>query len=151
MTPAALRPPLGLFVGRDSPRLYDRALQVMRTRHLSPRTIETYLGWIRRFIAFHNGRHPRELNEEDVNAFLSDLAERRRVSASTQNQALAAVLFLYKAILEQPLGRVEGIVRAQRSTVRPVVVTSDEALLVLSLMEGVPALVCRSSTGRVCA
>ena len=147
MTLAARRPALGLFVDRDHPRLYDRVLQVMRTRHLSPRTIETYIGWIRRFIAFHGGRHPRRLTVDDVNAFLSDLAENRRVSAATQNQALAAVLFLYKEVLEQPFGRLEGIVRAQRPATRPVVLTVEEALHVLSHIEGVPALVCKIQYG----
>src|SRR5688572_759462 len=94
---------LGLFPGQDQPRLYDHLVQVLRTRHYAPRTAESYIGWIRRYLAFHDGRHPRELREEDVNAFVSDLATRLNVAASTQNLALAAVLFLYKEVLDQPL------------------------------------------------
>ena len=147
MTLAARRPPLGLFQDRDRPTLYDRVRQVMRTKHLSPRTIKTYVGWMRRFLAFHAPAHPRELAEEDVNAFLSDLAERGKVAAATQNQALAAVLFLYKEVLEQPLGRVEIIARAKRTSSVPVVMTHDEAMHVLSLIEGLPALICKLQYG----
>jgi integron integrase len=147
MTIADNRPSLGLFVGRARPLLYDHVLQVMRTKHLSPRTIKSYVDWIRRFVAFHDGQHPRELDESDVNAFLSDLATARKVSAATQNQALAAILFLYKAVLKQPLGRVEGIARAKRPKVIPVVLSVEEALLVLSHIRGVPALVCSLQYG----
>lgn len=108
------RSALGLFPGRDSPRLYDRIVQVLRTKHYSPRTEDAYVNWIRRFVTFCEGYHPRELSERDINAFISDLAVTRHVAAATQNQALAAILFLYKHVLEQPLGRVEGITRARR-------------------------------------
>lgn len=91
---------------------------------------------------FHNGRHPRELGEEDVNHFLSHLATARSVAAATQNQALAAILFLYKEVLAQPLGRVEGIVRAQRPRRVPVVLTPGEVGEMLSALEGQPQLVC---------
>jgi site-specific recombinase XerD len=96
----SVRPaPLGLFVDSDRPLLYDRAVEILKTRHYSPRTQETYLNWIRRYIRFHAGRHPRELAEADVNAFLSDLATTLNVAAATQNQALAAILFLYEHVL----------------------------------------------------
>ena len=147
MTLAAQRSALGLFPGRHRPRLYDHVLQVMRTKHLSPRTVKTYVGWIRRFIAFHAPAHPRNLDEDDVNAFLSDLAERGKVSGATQNQALAAVLFLYKEVLDQPLGRVKVVVRARRKKRLPVVMTQDEAMHVLSLIEGVAQLICKLQYG----
>ncbi len=79
--------PLGLFPGQPKPRLYDRAVQGLRTRHYSRRTEEAYLHWIRRFLVFHNGTHPRELAERDVNRFLTHLAVGQNVAASTQNQA----------------------------------------------------------------
>ena len=97
--------------------------------------------WIGEFLRFHAGHHPRSLSEEDVNAFLSDLAVTRKVAASTQNQALAAVLFLYKHVLEQPLDHIEGIVRASRPKRLPVALTREEVRVVLEGMAGVPRLV----------
>lgn len=88
------RPPLGLYPGQDSPRLYDRLVEVRRTKHYSPRTEKSYVHWIGRYLRFHGGRHPLEVAESDLNRFLSDLAITRKVAAATQNQALAAVLFL---------------------------------------------------------
>ena len=81
------------------PRLLDQVRAAIRLRHYSPKTEESYVSWIRRFILFHGKRHPRELGETEVTAFLSDLAVTRGSSASTQNQALSAVLFLYSAVL----------------------------------------------------
>ncbi len=140
-------PVLGLFPGRASPRLYDRVIEVLKARHYSPRTIESYVHWIRRFVVFHTGRHPRELREPEVNAFLTDLANRAKVSAATQNQALAAVLFMYRHVLEEPLGRVEGIVRARRPKRLPVVLTRQEVVGVLDELRGIPALVARIQYG----
>ena len=97
------RSPLGLFPGQPAPRLYDRVVEVLRTRHYSRRTEKPYLHWIRHFLLFHNGTHTREMAEGDVNRFLTDLAVQKNVAASTENQALAAVLFLYEHVLEQPL------------------------------------------------
>jgi hypothetical protein len=88
------RPPLGLFPGKSAPRLYDRLVEVLRTRHYSRRTEEAHLHSIRRFLLFHNGTHPRELAENDVNGFLTHLAVGEKVAASTQNQGLAAVLLV---------------------------------------------------------
>jgi integron integrase len=134
-------PALGLFPGRDSPRLYDSIVSVLRAKHYSPRTEETYLGWIARFLRFHGGRHPLELSVDDVNAFVSDLATSQNVAAATQNQALAAVLFLYKEVLERPLGRVEGLVRAKKPKRLPVVLTRGEVAAIVSALSGVPRLV----------
>lgn len=92
---ATSRPsPLELFPGQPSPRLYDRVVEVLRARHYSRRTEEAYIYWMRRFLLFQNRRHPRELAEGDVNRFLTHLAVNENVAASTQNQALAALLFL---------------------------------------------------------
>ena len=96
---------MGLFPGQPAPRLYDRVVEVLRARHYSRRTEEAYVHWIRRYVLFRDGRHPRELAEGDVNRFLTHLAMRENVAASTQNQALAAVLFLYEHVLERPPNR----------------------------------------------
>jgi len=97
--------PLGLFPRRPASRLYDRVVEVLRTWHYSRRTEKANIHWIRRLVLFHTGRHPRELAEGHVNRFLTHLAVKENVAASTQNQALAALLFLYEHVLEQPLNR----------------------------------------------
>jgi hypothetical protein len=92
----------GTVPGQHQPRnLLDRVRIAIRTRHYSLRTEEAYVAWIRRFIFFHNKRHPAEMGEPEINAFLSSLAVKERVSASTQNQALCALLFLYRYVLEK--------------------------------------------------
>ena len=120
------RLPLGLFADKPAPRLYDRIVEVLRVRHYSRRTEDAYVHWIRRYIQFHQHRHPRQLAEADVNIFLTHLAVKERVAASTQNQALSAILFLYEHVLQQPLDRIEGVVRARRPKRLPVVRTVDE-------------------------
>lgn len=122
--------------------MYDRIVQVLRARHYSRRTEKSYVHWVGRYLKFHKGRHPRELAEEDVNQFLSHLATARNVAAATQNQALAAILFLYRNVLEQPLGRVEGIVRDQRPKHVPVVLTPSEVNELLLALTGQPQLIC---------
>jgi integron integrase len=103
--------------------------------HYSRRTEAAYVAWIRRFIVFHRKRHPRELGEPEVTAFVSSLAA-RGVSASTQNQALNAILFLYSAVLHQQLERMNEIVRAQRPARLPVVLSRDEVSSLLSQLRG---------------
>jgi integron integrase len=98
--------------------------------------MDSYLGWIRRFILFHGKRHPLELGEQEVTVFLSDLAVNRRVSASTQNQALAAVLFLYEEVLGHELEELADVVRARRPTRLPVVLTRDEVRALLDRLTG---------------
>jgi site-specific recombinase XerD len=138
-----------MFPGQPTPRLYDRMVEVLRTRHYSRRTEQAYIHWIRRFILFHARAHPRELAEGDVNRFLTHLAVEEDVAASTlqettldrfpvrlprvaapegrcravsaQNQGLAALLFLYEHVLEQPLDRTEGVLRARKSKRLPAV------------------------------
>ena len=123
------------------PRLLDRVREAIRVRHYSRRTEEAYVAWIRRFILFHGKRHPSELGTRDVAAFLSSLALDHAVSASTQNQALSALLFLYRFVLGQPLDPVEHVARAKTAVRVPVVLSQEEALRVLKEMQGVSRLV----------
>ncbi len=138
---AAGRRPLGLYPGCPEPRLYDAVVGQLRAGHYSRRTEEAYVHWIRRFLLFHQRRHPVELTEEDVSAFLTHLAVAGNVAASTQNQALAAILFLYGKVLKKPLGRLEGVVRAKRPKRLPVVLTQAEVESLLRHMDGTPRLI----------
>jgi integron integrase len=124
------------------PRLLDRVVAAIRARHYSSRTEEAYVQWIRRFILFHGKRHPRDMGVVEINAFVSDLAVRHHVAASTQNQALSALLFLYREVLRKPLPRVGQIVRARRPKRLPVVLSTAEVQSVLGHLKGVPLLVC---------
>ena len=113
----------------------------VRLKRMSPRTEEAYVGWIRRFVVFHGKRHPSNLGERDIASFLTHLAVQRRVSASTQNQALASILFLYGQVLHLPVGRIGEIVRAKKPARLPSVLTRDEVRLVLREMRGATRLV----------
>lgn len=105
-------------------------------KHYSIRTEKTYVEWIKRFILFHGKRHPQLMGAEEVRQFLSDLATKRNVAASTQNQAFSALLFLYKEVLKEELPWIEDIQRARRPAKLPVVFTPGEAKAVLSKMRG---------------
>jgi integron integrase len=118
------------------PKLLDQVRQQIRTRHYSIRTEEAYISWIKDFILFHDKRHPAQMGASEVSAYLSYLATHRHVAAATQNQALAALLFLYKEVLGQPLDWIEGVQRAKRSSRLPVVFTKDEAKKVISHLDG---------------
>ena len=120
------------------PKLLDQVRQAIRIRHLSPRTEQAYVGWIKRFIFFHNKRHPAEMGEAEIGQFLSSLATDSRVSASTQNQALNALLFLYNEVLEKKIGLIQGVVRAKRPRRLPVVLTKEEVKRVLNCMSDTP-------------
>src|SRR5262249_31893301 len=135
----------------QQPKLLDRVRIASRTRRFSRRTEDAYHDWCRRFILFHHKRHPQEMAEPEVNAFLNHLAVDRDVAASTQNQALAALLFLYDAVLAHPLDQL-CIVRATRPKRLPVVLARHEVRLILDERHGVPKLVCTllSCTGRGC-
>ena len=98
------------------------------------------MGWIRRFILFHGKRHPAELGEPEIERFLTSLATERHVSASTQNQALAALLFLFEGVLDRKLGWLDGVVHAKRPERLPVVLSRDEVAAVLAAMSGVGQL-----------
>jgi len=125
----------------DAPKLLDCVRAEIRTRHYSRRTEETYVGWIKRFIFFHNKRHPASMGADEVNAFLSSLAVDGHVSATTQNQALCAILFLYRYVLRDPLPWIGDIIRAQRPERLPVVLTPSEARSVIDEVGGVSRLV----------
>lgn len=120
---------------RKSPFLQE-VRNLIRVKHLSLRTEEAYLGWIRRYIFFHDKRHPKEMGAEEVQAFLTHLAVEENVSASTQNQAFAALLFLYREVLRKPLGNVENVVRAKLPKRLPDVLTKEEVSRLLTYLRG---------------
>jgi integron integrase len=122
-------------------RLLEEVQFRIRARHLSYRTEKTYLHWIRRFIRYHNRRHPREMGAREVEDFLTALAVKNQVSASTQNQALAAVLFLYRAVLETDLPWLADVIRAKRPVRLPVVLTRAEIARLLGRISGIEWLV----------
>ncbi|HVZ49158.1 MAG TPA: integron integrase [Gemmatimonadaceae bacterium] len=121
--------------------LLGQVRRAMRLRRMSVRTEEAYVSWIRRFVRFHGATHPTMLGQREISAFLTSLAVRHRVSASTQNQALAALLFLYGRVLGQPVGQLTRVVRAKRPARLPSVLTRAEVRAVLEQMTGVPRLV----------
>ena len=125
----------------SSPRLLDPVREEIRTRHYSRRTEEAYVHWIRRFIVFHGKRHPRDLGASEISAFLTWLAIDRRMSASTQNQALSALLFLYRDVLHVEVGVVEQPPRARVPVRVPVVLSVGEVRAVLKALASVPRLV----------
>ncbi len=124
-------------VGNGKPKLLDRVRQRCRVRHLALSTEKQYVSWIRRFILFHKKRHPLEMGKAEVSAFLSHLAVDGHVAASTQNQALAALLFLYREVLERDFGWLDGVVRAKKPKRLPVVYTVQEARMVIDELHGV--------------
>jgi integron integrase len=125
-----------------SPKLLDKVRDAVRSRRYSPRTEAAYVEWIRRYILHHNKRHPAEMGELEVNAFLSSLARTGRVSASTQNQALSALLFLYKNVLHHDLPWLKDVVRAKRSRHLPVVMSRNEIRDTLAHLHGTSHLMC---------
>ncbi len=123
-----------------TPRLLDRVRQAIAVHQYSHRTEEAYVSWIRRYVVFHGKRHPSTLGATEITAFLSDLAVRGQVTASTQNQALSALLFLYRIVLGQEVDGLEDIVRAKRSAHVPTVLARGEVAAVLSRLRGTPWL-----------
>lgn len=124
----------------EKPRLLDELRVVLRRLHYSYRTELAYSNWVKRFILFHRKRHPREMGAEEVTAFLNYLATRRKVAASTKNQALSAILFLYKKVLNVNLPWLTDVDRARRPRRVPVVLTVDEVDRILGLTDGVSGL-----------
>jgi site-specific recombinase XerD len=124
------------FIPNPKLKLLDQVSEVMRFKHYSIRTEETYCEWIRRFILFHGKRHPREMGALEVGQFLSHLAVARHVASSTQNQALNAIVFLYGQVLRLELGQIGQIQRAKRPQRLPVVLTRLEVERVLNGMTG---------------
>jgi integron integrase len=135
-----IREPEDSYRPRPTPRLLDQVRDQIRTRHYSYRTEEAYVGWIRRFIQFHRKRHPAELGRADVSRFLTMLAVEQRESAATQNQALAALLFLYREVLHQEVGWLDDIVRAKRPQRLPTVLTRTEVERLFAHLRGTPRI-----------
>jgi integron integrase len=123
-----------------APRLFERVREAAHVRHYSRRTESAYWAWIRRFIFFHGKRHPAEMGAPEITKFLSSLAVEGNVAAATQNQALSALLFLHRDVLEQDLPWLDDVVRAKRPARLPVVLTRDEVRSLLLQMHGVPRL-----------
>ncbi len=119
----------------SSPRLLDLVRERIRLKHFSIRTEQAYVGWVRRYIIHHGKRHPREMGKAEVEAFLTSLAVDRDVSAATQSQALSAILFLYREVLEQPLPWLDEVTRAKRPARLPVVPAVDEVQRLLAAVE----------------
>ncbi len=124
----------GVLPGK--PKLLDQVRDVIRRKHYSFRTEQTYIGWIRRFILFHRKRHPSEMADTEVTEFLTSLARDGNVAASTQNQALSALLFLYKEVLKEEIGWLDGIERAKRPARLPAVLTRDEVKNIFAQLHG---------------
>lgn len=138
---SAARPGDSRATGPAQPRLLDRVRHAIRTRHYSGRTEQAYVAWIRRFIRFHGMRHPAEMGEREVSSFLTSLAVEGKVSSSTQNQAMSAILFLYRDVLGTDLPWLAEVVRAKGPKRLPVVLTREEVRAVLERIEGAPSLV----------
>lgn len=138
LTNRELRPAGGLAPSTSppKPKLLDQVRLALRARHYSRRTEEVYVMWIKRFIFFHGVRHPAEMGEPEINAFLTHLALKERVSASTQNQALSALLFLYRHVLSREVGDLGEVIRTRKPTRLPVVLTREEVKAVLTGLQG---------------
>ncbi len=121
--------------GMHKPRLLDQVRTRIRYLHYSYKTEQSYVQWIRRFILFHNKRHPKDMGAEEITAYLNYLANQRHVAASTQNQALNAVLFLYKEVLHQDPGEFQGFARAKKPKLLPVVLTRAEVQSILACLK----------------
>ncbi len=130
----------GSISPQETPRLMDRVKSTIRLKHYSVRTEKAYVGWILRYIRFHNTRNPATMGEPEVTSFLSHLAVKRGVSASTQNQALAALLFLYRDVFTVELPWLDSIVRAKPKANIPVVLSRAEVRILLASMDGVTRL-----------
>jgi integron integrase len=124
-------------------KLLDQVRAAVRMKHFSYRTEQAYVGWARRFVLFHGKRHPREMGAGEIAAFVSHLATAGNVAASTQNQALAAILFLYRSVLGREIPDVDDVIRARKPTRLPVVLNRSEVSAFLGRMQGSPGLVAR--------
>lgn len=119
----------------NQPKLLDQVRNLIRARHYSIRTEDTYIGWIKRFIFFHGKRHPKDMGEKEIEEFLTDLAVSKNVAASTQNQAFNALLFLYREVLGMNFGALENVSRAKKPRKLPVVFTREEIRAILDQLE----------------
>lgn len=125
------------------PKLLDRVRHAVRVRHMARSTEKAYVYWCRRYILYHNKRHPLEMGKQEVEAFLTHLAVDQHVAASTQNQAFSALLFLYRTVLQREFGWLEDVVRAKRPKRIPAVFTHAESTAILHRLRGVDWLVCK--------
>ena len=128
---------------RGEPRFLDQVANACRLKHLSYRTEQSYVGWVRRFILFHNKRHPQNLGPTEVRAFLTHLVVNRKVSASTQNQALNAIVFMYREIVRRDPGEFGALDRAKRPKRLPTLLTRDKVKRVLDHLDGTYGLMAR--------
>ncbi len=118
------------------PKLMEKYKRAMRSRHYSPRTEKAYSSWVVRFLRFHNFKHPEMMSESEINQYLSYLAVETNIGASTQNQALSALLFLYRHVIGREIGELEGLIRARKSQRIPIVMSKAEVKMVLSGLVG---------------
>ena len=121
-------------------KLLEQVSDAIRIKHYSSRTEKTYMDWIKRYILFHNKRHPKDMGVEEIQTFIAHLATQKQLAASTQNQALSAVIFLYRHVLKIDIALPSDIIRAQKSETLPVVLTHQEAMSVINKMSGVSQL-----------
>jgi integron integrase len=133
-------PPALLALARSAPCLGDRLRLAIRSRHYSPRTEKAYLGWVRRYVAFHGNRDPAALGSAEVARYLASLASEERVAASTQNQAFSALLFLYREVLGKEIAGLEDVPRAKRPIRVPLVLAPEEVQAVLRRLRGAPQM-----------
>ena len=124
-------------------KLLDQVRDVLRTKHYSYRTEQTYIEWIKRFILFHGKRHPKDMGAQEVQAYITYLATERNIASSTQNQALSAIAFLYKHVLQKDLALAMDLVRPSRPERVPTVLSHQEAMAVLDKMTGVTQLMAK--------
>jgi len=134
--PDAFRAGEGSARSSSRPRLLDQLREALRSCHYSPRTEQTYCLWVKRFIYFNKVRHPAEMAEPEISDFLTPVAVKEKVSASTQNQALSALLFLYRHVLAREIGDLGEVIRARKPRRLPVVMTRDEVKAVLRQLQG---------------
>ena len=125
----------------EKPRLLTQVKGRMRARHLSPRTVQAYVGWIIRYIRYHGTRHPSELGETEIVAYLTYLAAERRVSRSTQMQALSALLLLYREVLAIPMGDLRRVLRSNAPPQLPAVLSREEVRMLLGRLSGTMGLI----------
>ena len=128
------------LTGSKPRKLLDQVSEALRTKHYAYRTEQTYIDWIRRYILFHKKRHPKDMGAEEIQAFITHLATQRNLSASSQNQALSAILFLYRHVLQIEIEIPANVIRAEKSKTLPTVFTHQEALAVTHNMTGLPQL-----------
>lgn len=137
-----LSKPAGLSVSKPK-KLLDQVSEALRTKHYAYRTEETYVDWIKRYILFHKKRHPNEMGAEEIREFIAYLATERKVATSTQNQALSAILFLYRIVLQQEITLSPELINPSRPKRLPTVLTHAEAMTVINHMRGIPRLMAK--------